>query len=115
MPRWDLCVATLLLALLALLTPLGCGARSSPIADDAGSNARRDGGATFTCQPQPSAARGCPAPDTTWGKAGQPGVTYPVGCKVVYPFPHPFYPSGPATCSCEESPFGTQPGWTCPL
>jgi hypothetical protein len=117
--------------LLLAIAPLGCGARSAPTGDSGGdvrrdaradarrdgrADARRDGGvATFTCQPLPSTARGCDAPDTTWGKAGVPGAKYPVGCEVIYPFPHPYYPSGPATCSCEESPLGGQPGWSCPL
>jgi hypothetical protein len=106
---------TLLLAL--TIVAEACGGRSAPsLADATVGDARHDSGkATFTCQPQPQSAYGCSAPDTTFGKVGDPGVKYAIGCEVIYPFPHPYYPSGPATCRCEDMGRTGNPIWTCPL
>lgn len=118
-----------LLGAALLLGAGGCGARSSPggYRGDGGrrdgggwrdgsgwlDSGRRDGGeATFSCTPT-TTGTGCSAPDTTFGKAGQPGLIYPVGCQVTYPFPHPFYPDSPATCQCD--PWQGAPDWVCPL
>lgn len=92
----------------------GCGGRSTPLPTDA-QTADTTGQATFTCTPRPASARGCTAPTAFGTSAGQPGVTYPVGCRVIFPFDHPYYPGSAASCTCEESPLGSAPTWVCPL
>jgi len=69
---------------------------------------------TFTCSPQPATARGC-GPMTAYGyTAGEPGMKYPVGCTVFFPFDHPFYPGTSYSCTCEELSPGGEPVWGCP-
>lgn len=129
------CTATALCALSA------CGATSrAPDVDDAATSTAPDAGdaatstapdaggglcsppptATYSCDPLPSGTPGCsgtPVPYQSRYTVPDPAATFPLGCEILLPFCHPYYPNEVAACRCAAIigfDAGVPVGWRCP-
>jgi len=72
----------------------------------------------YTCCALPPGAPGCSGTPDVWmsgATAPDPSATFPVGCRIVFPFCHPYYPDVAASCHCNMRAGDPAPHWICPL